>query len=273
MHLHHDENAASQAAAAPTGDRATRKVRAVAAQHRAALGNLRHVEAATPNAPAWATTAALVLLFSVGPLLGNASVAEALWLLPVWVAIAGLVLWFLGSEKLLVLDRGVVVGSFAPFLRPFVVPFSCVEATSVRAVVGSTRAIGALLADRGVSRSSRTVLWSRRAVTFVGPSTVAARRFAEAPLDAPTSQDVGADLWVFSARSARRQETVVRALAAALDDAHVADVEQVLAHALPARRLTATPAGADHLRLPERWRSAAARHTRTGPHATDGRPR
>ncbi len=109
---------------APTGDRATRKVRHWADASR--LGRLRHVEAATPNGPAWAVVLVLVLLAPVASLADGEVVAAGVLLVAV-AAVLGLLLWFLGSEKLLVLDGGIVVGSFAPFLRPTVIPWSGID--------------------------------------------------------------------------------------------------------------------------------------------------
>ncbi|MDF9875563.1 hypothetical protein [Cellulosimicrobium cellulans] len=239
-----------------TGDRATRKVRHWAEASR--LGRLRHVESATPNGPAWAVTAALVLLAPVASLLDGEPVIAAALLVSV-AAVLGLLLWFLGSEKLLVLDGGIVVGSFAPFLRPTVIPWSGLDARTVTAVVGNQRTIGLLLADRGVGGASRTVLWSRRPVTFIAVSPLVARHaWAQGrPVDLATAP--GFDLWVFSTRRPSRQEPLVRAIAAAMHDARVPGADAVMAHALPPRRLRSTVEDADHLGIPERFRRAPLR--------------
>ncbi|NDO88594.1 hypothetical protein [Cellulosimicrobium composti] len=248
------------APAAPTGARATRKVRHHAAA--SGLGAVRHVSASTPNAPAWTVVVVLVLVFSVGPaLVGNAGVGAIGYLLPSFVAIAALILWFLASEKLVVLDHGILVGSFAPFQRPVAVPFAALDVTSVRAVVASQRTLGLLLADRGVSTASRTVLWSRRAVTFVGvaPRALRQARARGEHVDLATASAV--DLWVFSARDPRRQEQVVRALGDAARAAGVPGAEHVEALALPAQPVPVSPQGADRLAIPERFRSARARQS------------
>ena len=245
-----------------TGARATRKVRHHA--ERSGLGTVRHVSAATPNAPAWAVTVVVVLVFSVGPaFVGNAGPAAIGYLLPSFAAIAAVILWFLGSEKLVVLDHGILVGSFAPFLRPVAVPFAALDVRTVRAAVASPRTLGLLLTDRGVSTASRTVLWSRRAVTFVGvaPSQLRQARARGLHVDLATATAV--DLWVFSARDPRRQEQVVRALGDAARAAQVPGAEQVEALALPAQPVQVSPQGADRLAVPERLRSARARHPQT----------
>ena len=242
--------------AAPTGDRATRKVRHWADASR--LGRLRHGEAATPNGPAWAVVLVLVRRAPVASLADGEVVAAAALLVAV-AAVLGVLLWFLGSEKLLVLDGGIVVGSFAPFLRPTVIPWSGLDPRTVSAVVGNQRTIGLLLADRGVSGASRTVLWSRRPVTFLAVSPVVARHaWAQGqPVDLATAP--GFDLWLFSTRRPSRQAPLVHALAAAMHDARVPDADAVLPHALPPRRLRSTAEDADHLGIPERFRRAQLR--------------
>ncbi|GED10280.1 hypothetical protein [Cellulosimicrobium cellulans] len=245
-----------------TGARATRKVRHHAA--RSGLGTVRHVSAATPNAPAWAVTVVVVLVFSVGPaLVGNAGPAAISYLLPSFAAIAAVILWFLGSEKLVVLDHGILVGSFAPFLRPVAIPFAALDVRTVRAAVASARTLGLLVTDRGVSTSSRTVLWSRRAVTFVAVAPTVLRQAAARGLPVDLATATAVDLWVFSARDPRRQEQAVRALGDAARAAGAPGSEQVEALALPARPVQVSPQGADRLAVPERLRSARTRHPQT----------
>ena len=247
-------------AARPTGDRVTAKVRHLAAA--SGLGEVRHVSATTLNAPAWVLVVVVVAAFAVGPsVVGNAAPSSAVVLLPVFAALVALALWFLASEKLVVLDRGILVGSFAPFARPVALPFAAMDARTVRAVVANQRTLGLLLADRGVNGGSRTVLWSRRAVTFVGVAPALARRAAATrqPVDLATA--TGIELWVFSARDPRRQEAVVRTLGDALRAAGVPGAEQVETAALPARPVEVSPEGADRLALPEVLRAPRARRT------------
>jgi hypothetical protein len=244
----------------PTGDRATAKVRHLAAA--SGLGEVRHVSAATLNGPAWTVLVLIVLVFSAGPsLVGNAAPSSVAVLLPAFAALAALALWFLASEKLVVLDHGILVGSFAPLLRPAVLPFTAIDPRTVRAVVGNQRTTGLLLADRGVSGASRTVLWSRRCVTFVGVSPVLARRAAarREPVSLATAQS--ADLWMFSARDPRRQEALVRALGETMRAAGVPGAQDVEALALPPRPVEVSPDGADRLAIPEWMRGPRARRT------------
>ncbi|WP_454042184.1 hypothetical protein [Cellulosimicrobium sp. Marseille-Q8652] len=245
-------------AARSTGDRATAKVRHLAAA--SGLGEVRHVSATTLNGPAWAVLVLVLLVFSLGPsLVGNAAPSSVAVLLPAFAALAALGLWFLASEKLVVLDHGILVGSFAPFLRPAVLPFTAIDARTVRAVVANPRTTGLLLADRGVSGASRTVLWSRRCVTFLGVAPVLARRAAarREPVSLATAQS--ADLWMFSARDPRRQEALVRALGDAMRAAAVPGAQDVEPLALPPRPVEVSPDGADRLAIPEAMRSSRVR--------------
>lgn len=234
----------------PTGDRITRKVRRLAAE--SGLGQIRHVSAATLNGPGWVTVALVVLLFSAGPgLVGNAGPGAVAYLLPSFAAIATVIVWFLGAEKVVVLDGGILIGSFAPFLRPYVLPFESVDATSVRASVANQRTLGLLLATRGATSASRTALWSRRAVTFLAaaPGTV---RAARARGQRVVLDDWRyADLWMFSARNPRAQEALVRAIADAASSAGLPGAELSVQHGLPAQPVQVSPEGADRLAIPE----------------------
>lgn len=167
--------------------------------------------------------------------------------------VLAVVLRLVASEKLLVLERGLVVGSFGPFMTPFAVPYADVVAPSVAAIVGTQRAVTLLTAHQGASATNRTALWSLRSVTFVGPTAEASRTFTRTGTWRP--QPGKQDLWVFSVRDARRQEILVHELAAALHRSGQPGAELVLPHALPARRLRVGVADADHLRLPQELRS------------------
>lgn len=233
----------------PTGARATRKVRRWAAG--ADLGALRHVEASTPNAWAWCVTIVLVLvLVFVGlALVGGATAVEAAALAVTFAALAALILWFLGSEKLLVLDRGLVIGSFAPFVGPYILPFAVVDASTVRAIVAGPRAVGRLLGVEVSSGSARTVMWSRYALTFlaVSPGLVRAAKRAGRT---PTIPDARALVpWAFTARSREGQVAAVHAFVVALIDARCPGVELSREQALPARRVRGTAADAQMLGL------------------------
>lgn len=240
-----------------TGDRTTRKVRHLAAV--SGLGEIRHVSAATLNGPGWTAVVGAVAVFSLGPwLVGNAGPTTAVGMAVFCTLLAAGILWWLGAEKVVVLDRGILVGSFGPFLRPYALPFAAFDLRTVRAAVGNQRTLGLLLGGRGITGASRTVLWSRRAVTFVGVATTVARHAPAGSADLATAREI--DLWVFSARDPRRQERLVRAIGDAARSAGAPGADQVEALGLPARPVEVSPQGADRLAIPDRLRSARARH-------------
>ena len=100
-----------------TGDRVPRKARRIAAELRE-LGRIRHVEANPPSPTALFVTIGFILSCTVGIYLGNGGIVDALVLVPVWAVLGTAILGYLGSEKVVVLDRGLLIGSFAPVLRP-----------------------------------------------------------------------------------------------------------------------------------------------------------
>ncbi|QDW61775.1 hypothetical protein [Oerskovia sp. KBS0722] len=238
----------------PLSDRATRKVRTVADRHRSTLGELRHVESCTLSARAIGTVAGIFAAV-VAVMVFNGRVLEVIGFALAMGLVLAVVLRFVASEKLLVLERGLVVGSFGPFMTPYAVPYADVVAPSVSAIVGTQRPVTLLKADQGASATNRTALWSLRSVTFVGPTAEASRAFTRTGTWQPRPEKQ--DLWVFSVRGARRQEILVRELAAALHRSGQPGAELVLPHALPARRLRVSAADADHLHLPERLRATS----------------
>lgn len=157
-----------------TGGRVTRKVRATVARF-PELGALRHVETNPPRPGAWLVVAAVWVLFSVAPALGNGTPADIPFQAVGTGLVFGLILWYLGSEKLLVLERGLIVGSHAPFLRPYVVPFRHLDASSVTAARSMPR-IGAMLPGAVPLTCCRTAVWARDGVAFVAAPGPAAYR-------------------------------------------------------------------------------------------------
>ncbi|WP_336708118.1 hypothetical protein [Oerskovia sp. USHLN155] len=223
-------------------------------RHRSTLGELRHVESCTLSARAIGTVAGVFSLL-VAVVAFNGRVVEVIGFALAMGLVLAVVLRFVASEKLLVLERGLVVGSFGPFMTPYAVPYADVVVPSVSAIVGTQRPVTLLKADQGASATNRTALWSLRSVTFVGPTAEDSRAFTRTGTWQPRPEKQ--DLWVFSVRGARRQEILVRELAAALHRSGQPGAELVLPHALPARRLRVSVADADHLHLPEKLRSAS----------------
>ncbi|MBD8080034.1 hypothetical protein [Cellulosimicrobium arenosum] len=222
---------------APTGGRVTRKIRATVARH-PELGGLLHVESNTPPAGAYLVTAGVILVFATGIVLGNGDLVDALVVAPIWAVLAALVLWFIGSEKLLVLQGGILVGSFAPFLHPSAVTYAEVDARSVDAVDRFTR-IPRMTATNGVSATGRGALWSRYAVVFVQQPSVAAPPRPGAPEGRAAQPPRRAALRWFATK--RHPDALVQALDRALDRAGAPGAAGVAARALPATVLSGRP--------------------------------
>lgn len=243
----------------PTGHRVTGKVRAVAAQHRDRLGELRHVESSSPPPRVIVWTAAVVGVLSVLVALQGGGIGGITAVIASYVLIAVVVLTFLGGEKLLVLERGIVIGSFAPCLTPYALGFDQIDVRTISANLAGSRGTGLLLANRGAGRASRTAPWSLRSVTFVALAPTVIRHHARPGGPTPVTDPRFFTLWVFSVRHTNRLEPLVRALATAMHAAGTPGADDIVAHALPPRRLRRTDADADHLGIPTRDRATHLR--------------
>lgn len=225
-----------------TGDRVTRKVRRLAAEF-PELGRIRHVEANPPSPKAWMTTIGAGIAFTVIPWAGTASLVEALALIPAWVVVGWIILGYMGAEKVVVLDNGLLIGSFALFLRPYVVPFDRLEAGSITAVRPGWK-LPRMFPGRGLLSTGRTAVWAWNGVAFVatfGP--VARRKYVDAVgtfgVEGPARlQRV---LWWFG--TWRQPDRLVRALESALVDLG-RPVAGLSEQALPLVRVSGKPADA-----------------------------
>lgn len=228
--------------ASVTGDRVPRKARRIAAEL-PELGGIRHVEANPPSPTAWWVAIGTALLFTVVISLGTGGIVGALVVIPAWVVIGWLVLGYLGSEKVVVLDRGLLIGSFAPFLRPRVVPFDRFDVGSITAVRPGWK-LADMLRGRTKLTTGRTAVWAWNGVAFVaalGP--VARRSYVDAvgtfaPEDPSRRERV---VWWFG--TWRRPDRLVGALESALVDlGH--PVVGLSQQVLPLVRISGNPADA-----------------------------
>ncbi|ONI67847.1 hypothetical protein BWI15_32760 [Kribbella sp. ALI-6-A] len=232
----------TNATPAVTGDRVTRKVRRLAAEF-PELGRVRHVEANPPSPKAWAVTLGFVAFCVIGAAIGNATVAGALGMLPIWLAICGGILWYYGGEKVVVFDRGLLIGSFAPFLRPHVVPFAQFAVGSITAVRPAWK-LAAMLTPRTSLFTGRNTIWAFNGVAFVavfGP--VARRKYVDAAgtFSGHGARPSTAIVWWFA--TWRQPDRLVKALEAALVDlGH--PVVGLSHHVLPLVRISGKPADA-----------------------------
>jgi hypothetical protein len=225
-----------------SGDRVSRKVRRVAAEV-PELGRIRHVEANPPSPKAWLITIGFFLFCTVGVVAGNGSIVDALAVAPVWAVLLLVILGYLGSEKVVVLDRGLLIGSFALFLRPRVVPFDRFAVGSITAVRPGWK-LGRMLPGHTLLTTGRTAVWAWNGVAFVATLGPVARRSsvdAAGTFSAEDPERRARVVWWFG--TWRQPDRLVSALESALVElGHpVAGLSQ---HVLPLVRISGNPADA-----------------------------
>ncbi|QAY62780.1 hypothetical protein ET495_05370 [Xylanimonas allomyrinae] len=249
-----------------SGDRMTWKVRRIASERRGDFGRLLHVEAARFGAGFWATGGLVWVAACAAALYGDldrgvpvtlGSVAS--FALPFGVVV-WIPLWLFAQYKLLVFERGLVVGGFVPGMRPMALPFHAVDAGTVRAARGiaQPRQVGRLLdpvvmSERGHEHTQFPfAFWT---VSFLGPDPQVVRgagkwRRATRLTPVVLGETTAGWLWVFTVVNEARLERLVRVLVEAMRAAGAAGVEGVEAVALPARRIAGSWADAEHLGIP-----------------------
>lgn len=224
-----------------SGERPGRKIRAVAARF-PELGSVRYVEG-NPPSPVVILIAALVVLgFSAGIVLGNGDVMDALLVAPWWILIAAVILWFLGSEKVVVLERGLLIGSVGPFLTPYVIPFHRMDVDSVVAYRPVWK-LAQMVVRKVPIRQGRSTIWGWNGVAFVA-SGVPAKR---APVDATGilgtgrlgDDRLGPGVWWFG--TWRRTDGLVRALESALVEYGAPEAYGITDRAFPQVAISGDP--------------------------------
>ncbi|WP_431709774.1 hypothetical protein [Glutamicibacter uratoxydans] len=152
----------------------------------------------------WVALSALTLINPGETLMLSIAPAAGLFIIAVVIYV------MLAGERLVVCERGVLVGSVAPFLRPYVIRYDQI-------VVGSVVPISAKISrfskQTGLSAmpTVRTAWWSRRGVCFAGPSAAEAR--GSLGTSAPRAQAVGIP-WLIGTRAPAEQATADIARAA-----------------------------------------------------------
>lgn len=163
----------------------------------------------------------------------------------VFAVLVALALLYVGNERLVVCERGLLVGSFAPGLRPYVIRYDQIVPGSVVPVTGARRYAkqtgGGGLAQSTVRRSA----WTRQGVHLVGPSPKVARRhrarFARLQDPPPRSVD---GRWIWFAGTGSTPPGQVAAQIAKAAGAVGADQLARATAAAPVRELTGNPADA-----------------------------
>ncbi|UFU01760.1 hypothetical protein LQF12_09525 [Ruania suaedae] len=142
-------------------------VRRAVERHRAGLGASVAVYRSRPGAGTYLAALVLWLLMVAGVLINpDPELVHNVVPLVVWGSILAGILAMLGGEVLIVCERGLLVGSTAPLLRPRPVPYDRIVPGTVVPVLRPWR----LTATTGLfwpRPTTRTAWWNRSAVSFV----------------------------------------------------------------------------------------------------------
>lgn len=215
-------------------------VRSAARRHRDEVGEVVAVATDRPGplviggfVVVWAVFSGLTLINP--PVDGSMAVTPAV----VFAVLFALALMYISGERLLVCERGLVIGSVAPGMRPYVLRYDQIVPGSVAPVTGARR-YGAETGTGALPQSTvRRNAWTRQGVHLVGPSPKQARRHRAvlAPLQDPPPRSVDGR-WVWFAGTGA---TPPAQLTAAIARAAGASGAEQLAHATataPVRELT-----------------------------------
>lgn len=215
------------------------------ARHRAELGER---VATFSGRPTGGTIAAFVVVWLIAsgltfinpdpnPVIAIAPAA----IIGIFIATA---LVMLSGERLIVCQRGLIVGSVAPFLRPYVIRYDQIVPGSVAPVTGARR-YGKETGTESVPQSTiRRYFWTRHGVHLVGPSAAEARRSSVvlAPLLDPGPRSVDGR-WIWFVGTIQDPARATRAIAEAAGRAGLTELAQRTA-AAPKRELTGVPSDA-----------------------------
>lgn len=220
--------------------------RSAARRHRDEVGAVLAVHADRPGPFVVAGFVAVWLLFSALTLL-NPAENPVLALAPtvVFALLFALVLLYVSGERLIVCERGLVLGSVAPGLRPSVIRYEQIVPGSLVPVSGARR-YAAETGTGGFPQSTvRRSAWTRQGIHFVGPSPKDARRHSAllAPLQDPPPRSIdGRWVW-FAGTGSTPPEQVTARIAQAAGASGAVPLAQATA-AAPPRALTGSPADA-----------------------------
>lgn len=187
-------------------------VKSAAARHREEIGEVRAVYRDRPSLLFALILGGVWLLFTVITLI-NPGETLVLAIAPsvIFAVIFGLIYLYMGSEALIIAERGVLIGSVAPGLRPYVIRYEQIAPGSVVPVTGArhySHAIGTGVVPQSTVRRN---FWTSQGVHFVGPSPREARRHKPlvAPfLDAPVNPTNGRSIWFAGTGSSSPREAV-----------------------------------------------------------------
>lgn len=215
-------------------------VRSAARRHREELGEVLAVASDRPGPLVIGLAVALWAAFSALTLIRPAETAlMALTPSLVFAVLLVLVLLLVSGERLLVCERGLVIGSVAPGLRPYVLRYAQIVPGSVVPVTGAGR-YGPETGTGALPQSTvRRSAWTRQGVHLVGPSAQEARRHRAvlAPLQDPPPRSIDGR-WVWFAGTGRTPpERITAVIARAAGACGAAPLARATA-AAPVRALT-----------------------------------
>lgn len=163
----------------------------------------------------------------------------------IFALLFALVLVYVSAERLIVCERGLVLGSVAPGLRPSVIRYEQIVPGSMVPVTRARR-YSAETGTGGFPQSTvRRSAWTGQGLHFVGPSPKEARRHNAllAPLQDPPPRSVdGRWVW-FVGIGSTRPEQVTAQIAQAAGASGAVQLAQATS-AAPVRELSGNPADA-----------------------------
>lgn len=213
------------------------RVRRIARAHADELGAVLAVHRGGPGAGTALAIIAVWALFSGLTLIRPAGSIALILATPIAFGIIATLIWvMLSGERLVVCERGLLVGSVAPGLTPYLVRLDQITPRSVVPVGRARRWFRET--GSSVSSTARLGWWSSEAVALVGPSPREARRRRAilAPLldPAPSTID-GRWAWIIGVRGPAAR--VTQEIAGAAGGCGLTDLARRTA-AAPRRELT-----------------------------------
>lgn len=136
----------------------------------------------------------------------------------IFAVMFALILLYLSGERLIVCERGILVGSIAPGIRPYAIPYQQITPGSIAGVAGANRYLKEVGLQGQISQSTlRASWWTKNGVHFVACSAEDARRgrrrFTLALDPIPRSID-GRWIW-FAATGRQSAKSAIDAIARA----------------------------------------------------------
>ncbi|MDN5888674.1 MAG: hypothetical protein L0K41_09335 [Yaniella sp.] len=151
-----------------------------------------------------------------------------MWLI-IYVMMAG--------ERLIVCQRGILLGSFAPFLQPYAIRYEQIIVGSVVPISGNIRRYHKQTGLPAFLRSVRIAWWSQRGVALAGPTQAEARGHFKGGV-ATSHMTRGGHPWLIGTRALAEEATA--AIARAAGDAGFTELASATAMA-PPRALSGIP--------------------------------